>query len=331
MSGRSTVPPMAPATKNAGTITNVVLNGTTQATGINYNFPLLQPATLSGQVTDDGKNDCTQDSCDQGLAGVTVTLAGKNYLGISVTATATTDSNGDYSFSNVAPSNGSGYTVTVTPPSGFTATAAWAGSNNGSTDGKVSSKTTICSIALDGCGDDAIGYDFSLVGSSACNTQTQNCSYWCGSQGQSLIHCFDGGSSSTNLGNWLAANCPNLFGGLKGCTNSQIASYCKSWSNGSSGQKACAQVLSTALCAYATNSNLGGSYGSSYGFGVSQNGFGASTWNVGSYGSGIGLSNNHTYSVVALLSQIDGYCSNGSISSSKVSTVNSLCSGINGY
>ena len=307
-------------------VTGIVLNGTTQSTGINYNFPLLEPASISGQVIDDGLQDCQQDSCDQGLEQVTVTLTGTTYAKASVTMMTTTGMCGDYTFANLAPGT---YTVTVSPPSGFSADADWVGTDNGNSDGKASSKSTICNIALGGCGDEAINYVFSLVGSASCSSQTQGCSYWCGSQGQQLINNCNGNSSCTQLGNWLASVCPNLFGKLEGCTNSQIASYCKQWSTSNSNQQACAQVLSTALCAYVTNSNLCGNTGASYGFSVSGNGLGASTYNVGQYGQSIGLSNSQTCSIDAILSQIDGNCSNGSISNYCVSSVNKLCSNIN--
>jgi hypothetical protein len=174
----------------------------------------------------------------------------------------------------------------VTPPSGFTADAVSVGTVNGSTDGSAASNhASVSSIVLGGCSSTGINYNFSLIGSGVTTCQTQTSTYWCGSQGQSLINCLNGGSSRTNLGNWLAATCPNLFGNLKGCTNSQVASYCNTLSNGNSNQKACGQVLTTALCAYVTDSNLAGNSGQSYGFTVSANGLGTNTWNIGSNGS----------------------------------------------
>src|SRR5262249_52775846 len=86
-------------------------------------------------------------------------------------------------------------------------------------------------------------YNFGMIGSSVCRGQTGGTSFWCDSDGQSLIKCLNGGSKRTNLGDWLAATCPNLFGSQKGCTNSQVASYCKTLSGGNSNQRACAEVL----------------------------------------------------------------------------------------
>ena len=112
------------------------------------------------------------------------------------------------------------------------------------------------------------------VSSGVCPGQTAPLSYWCGSQGQSLINCLNGGSSCTNLGSWLANTCPNLFGNLSRCTNSQVASYCNTLNSGNSNQQACGQVLATAISCYVTNSNLAGNAGQSCGFNVTSNGTG---------------------------------------------------------
>lgn len=53
------------------------------------------------------------------IAGVTVTLSGTDAYGNAVNLSATTDSNGNYSFGDLSPSNGSGYTVTEAQPAGF--------------------------------------------------------------------------------------------------------------------------------------------------------------------------------------------------------------------
>ncbi len=167
------------------------------------------------------------------------------------------------------------------------------------------------------------------VSAGVCNGQTAPLSFWCGSQGQSLINCFNGGSSSTNLGNWLASACPNLFGSLSHCTNSQIASYCNTLNNGNANQQACGQVLATAISCYTTNSNLAGNAGQSCGFTVTSNGTGACNYNVGSNGSGLGVANNSSCSVSGLLHQIDSQSCNGAINSSAVNAASSICGAIN--
>ncbi|MHC5537608.1 beta strand repeat-containing protein [Singulisphaera rosea] len=163
---------------------------------------------------------------------------------------------------------------------------------------------------------------------SSCTGQVQGVSYWCGTQGQNLIKCLNGSSSCTNLGNWLASSCPNLFGNLKGCSNSYIASYCKTLSTGTTNQKACGQVLATALCAYVTDRDLAGTSGASYGFAITGNGFGSSSWNVGTNGSAIGLTNNRICNIIDLICQVDSQWQNGSFGTA-CSAVNSIFTGVN--
>ncbi len=52
------------------------------------------------------------------IAGTTVTLTGKDEFGNPVSETTTTAANGQYSFNGLYPSDGSGYTITETPPTG---------------------------------------------------------------------------------------------------------------------------------------------------------------------------------------------------------------------
>ncbi|MGO9913957.1 MAG: hypothetical protein ACLQIB_04485, partial [Isosphaeraceae bacterium] len=167
------------------------------------------------------------------------------------------------------------------------------------------------------------------MGSSAVTTgQTAAISFWTNTasgKGQALINSLNGGSSATNLGNWLATVCPNSFGSLAGQTNAQVATYVKSLSSSS----AIAQVMATALAAYVTDSSLAGTVATSYGFTVSTYGTGVSTYNVGSNGSALGLSNNTAYSLVTLLAAIDSETSNGVINSSASSAANTVFTAIN--
>jgi protocatechuate 3,4-dioxygenase beta subunit len=85
--------------------------------GTNNNFGELKVGELSGRVFNDssaaGFNNGVQDPGEPGIAGVTISLSGVDYSGAPVTASATTDQNGDYKFSNLAPGT---YTITKTPP-----------------------------------------------------------------------------------------------------------------------------------------------------------------------------------------------------------------------
>ncbi len=145
-------------------ITTIVL-GDGQA-GINYYFGDVKPVTVGGEVYED-KNDSGvyNSSNDVGIAGVSLTLSGTNDLGTSITATATTNSSGVYSFTT--DSNGNvlrpgTYTITETVPSGYLARAATVGTVNGSSDGSVVSSSKIGSIAL-GDGQAGINYYFGDV------------------------------------------------------------------------------------------------------------------------------------------------------------------------
>ncbi len=69
------------------------------------------------------------------IAGTTVTLTGTDDFGHSVSATTTTDANGNYSFTGLNPSNAAGYTVTETPPASDShvgQTSTTSGANAGS-------------------------------------------------------------------------------------------------------------------------------------------------------------------------------------------------------
>jgi hypothetical protein len=168
-----------------------------------------------------------------------------------------------------------------------------------------------------------------MAGSNVGQSQTAATSFWSGSTGQTLIKSLNGGSNSTNLGNWLATICPNFFGNLQGQTNASVASYVKSLSSSSAN----AQVLATALAAYVTDSSLVGSTAAlaqADGFTVTAYGVGVNTYNVGSNGSALGLTNNTSYSIITLLEAIVGEASNGVINYSAYSAANTLFAKING-
>ena len=67
--------------------------------------------------------------------------------------------------------------------------------------------------------------------------------------------------------------------------------------------------MAGALADYATSTTLaGGSMAAGYGFNVSTAGTGAKTYNVGSNGTAIGLSNNTSYTVAQLLQAANAKC-----------------------
>ncbi|MFZ1983427.1 MAG: SdrD B-like domain-containing protein [Desulfatitalea sp.] len=102
-----------------------------------FNFGELQAASLSGRVYFDANLNSSYDA-GEALAGVTITLTGMDDQGTAVNSVATTQADGTYSFTDLRPSNGTGYTITETQPNGI---GNFSG-NTGTQVGTVSSVQT---------------------------------------------------------------------------------------------------------------------------------------------------------------------------------------------
>lgn len=150
-----------------------------------------------------------------------------------------------------------------------------------------------------------------MIGRGECCTcrpgsgQTATIGYWQNKNGQNLLKSLNGGENSTQLGNWLAATFPNMFGSLSGKTNGEVASICrevfktKKKNRGIAGPaKLDSQVMGTAFALYVTNGTLAGQTAEAYGFLVTENGLAAATVNVGE--SGIAF-NVLDYSVITVM------------------------------
>ncbi|TWU59988.1 Serine-aspartate repeat-containing protein D precursor [Rubripirellula tenax] len=91
-------------------------------TAVSYNFGEVVESTVSGYVYHDTDNDGERTG-EVGLGGVTITLTGTDDLGNVVNRTTTTSavsgSEGYYEFANLRPSNGSGYRISETTPTGY--------------------------------------------------------------------------------------------------------------------------------------------------------------------------------------------------------------------
>lgn len=135
---------------------------------------------------------------------------------------------------------------------------------------------------------------------------TATIGFWQNKNGQAIIN---GAPNSPALGNWLAANLPCLFGYLAGDSDAQVAAdYVNVFKNGGS-PKTLAQIYCGALACYFTSTNLGGgSLPAKYGFNQSPGGTGNKLFNVGTYGTAIGLQNNTSYTVLQLLQAANKYC-----------------------
>jgi uncharacterized repeat protein (TIGR01451 family) len=170
------------------------------------------------------------------------------------------------------------------------------------------------------------------------NHEAATIDFWHNNNGQALINSFNGGSTATKLGNWLAGLMPNTFGAsagannLTGKTNAQVAAYDQNLYGMSGTQRAYAQVLATALAVYATDSSLaGGTMASSDGFivGNAGTGTGSKTYNVGSSGAAIGVPNNTTLTVLQILQDQDARNTGGAGVIPDLSDSNTLFNGIN--
>lgn len=82
------------------------------------NFGLIK-STLTGSVFNDRDGNGIKDPGEDGIAGVTLTLTGKDTFGNPVLITVTTGPDGSFSFVDLMPSDGNGYTITETQPTGW--------------------------------------------------------------------------------------------------------------------------------------------------------------------------------------------------------------------
>ena len=95
-------------TNGASSTDNYFETATVSINGTDY---LVSKATTAASLT--------TTTTGSPIAGTTVTLTGKDEFGNTVSKTTTTGSSGQYSFTGLNPSNAAGYTVTETPPAGY--------------------------------------------------------------------------------------------------------------------------------------------------------------------------------------------------------------------
>jgi hypothetical protein len=132
---------------------------------------------------------------------------------------------------------------------------------------------------------------------------TATIGFWQNKNGQGLIL---GASNAPALANWLAGTFPCLYGtssssNLTGKANSVIADRFVTLFKGST-PKTDAQVMCLALGCYFTSTSLGGGTGPvKFGFNQTPGGTGVKMFNVGSYGTSLGLQNNTSYTILQIL------------------------------
>ncbi|WZO99346.1 choice-of-anchor Q domain-containing protein [Isosphaeraceae bacterium EP7] len=117
--------------------------------------------------------------------------------------------------------------------------------------------------------------------------QTAGIGFWASNNGQTLINDLGTDRAGiSNVGKWLAAQFPNLFGSLAKATPNGVWNYCQTQFGTSATPKLEAQVMATALSAFTTNTAtlnttaLGQSTARRYNFRIDPNssGLGTQTW-----------------------------------------------------
>ena len=225
-------------TSGTGSVSWIGLNS--NSAGNNYNFGELKPtSTISGTVYADKNYDDTFNSCDTGLAGVTVNLV--NAAGKTV-ATTSSGCNGAYTFTGVTAGV---YSIVEVKPSGYTLEYG----NTGSAGGTVGIGS-VTSITL-GSGVNATGYNLGQVKSAS------SCGYYCTGSGQGQIQSDCGWGWSSNLYSWLSKNCSSVCNSGNGWGNSywgqsnySVASFCSSLQSQYGANSMQCQLLTAALDSY---------------------------------------------------------------------------------
>jgi subtilase family serine protease len=130
-----------------------------------------------------------------------------------------------------------------------------------------------------------------------------------------VINSFNGGSTATALGNWLASTYPKLFGAsnpytgtsLAGLTNAGVAQvYLNLWNPSGVTKNTYVQAFAVALGVYADSSSLGwNTTAQQKGFVLVTGGGGSAMYNVGSNGAAFGVANNTSLPVSTILQTLN--------------------------
>jgi uncharacterized membrane protein len=288
-------------------------------------------SSLSGLVFEDFNDDGQVDFGEQGIAGVSITLSGTDDLGNSVRLSQKTDAAGTYLFANLRPGS---YTLTETQPAGY-----GQGIDSVGTAGGSLAATDQFFVQL-GQGVHGLNYNYGErppAGAGVQHGQTAGIGFWNNHNGQALIKRLNGGTGH-QLGDWLAATLPNMYGAsagsnnLAGKSNADIAAFFQAEFS-QTGPKLDAQVLATALSVYVTNATLDSTQvAAQYGFTVSGDGVGTATFNVGTSGDAFGVANNSTLTVMDLLLATDAQAVRGVLyngNSTKRHEANTVYSALN--
>ncbi len=160
----------------ATSVTTPAFTGIAVGSAVAFGYNLLESpippgASISGTVFNDLNANSTLDTGEPGIAGVTITLTGTSDTGTAVNLTATSDANGNYTFSNVPPVTSSGgYTLTGSPAINFNAENAIPGSGNSLGFAGVSTGNNSLGQVYANGGDVLVNYNFARTAATAAQT-----------------------------------------------------------------------------------------------------------------------------------------------------------------
>jgi len=294
--------------QDSNEITGIDVSGTgTAASAADYLFAEIGGSDIFGRVWRDLNNDGEINFGEVGITGVMLTLSGTDDRGNSVSDTAITGGDGSYALVDRRPGT---YMIQETQPAGF--------DDGQESLGEVTDLGLPTAVADPGFidGNDKFSgvqlvpksegdmYNFGerpQAGDPIGDSVTATIGFWHNKNGQALIESLNGIPTSTQLGDWLAATFPSMYGpgafydaargddqdmNLTGKTNEEVAQIFKylhkrnkKTAVAGGPPKVDAQVL--ALAVYSTSKDLaGGDYAASYGFNTSADGIGYTTFNV---------------------------------------------------
>lgn len=311
--------------QDSNQITGITV-ATTGEGGTGYDFAEIEPAEAVGLVWQDFNNDGEVNFGEKAIEGVTINLTGTDDRGNAVALSTETDVDGIYLFFDLRPGT---YQISEVQPAGFDDGIDALGTINGSPAGDGSVNDVFSALVLTP-GAVVENYNFGErppAGAEVTSGQTATIGFWQNNNGQALIEALNGGPESTQLGDWLAATFSNMYGvnagdnNLTGKTNTQVAEFYSDLFRrkkkeaeqlGLGGPvKLDAQILAVALAAYVTSETLAGTTAAGYGFLVTENGVGVSTFNVGSTGSAFGVDDDSDVAVLDLLLAVNDRTVNG--------------------
>jgi hypothetical protein len=286
-----------------------------------YLFAEIRPSAVLGLVWEDFNDDGQVNFGEKAIAGVTVELTGTDDRGNAVSVSTLSDSDGIYSVGLLRPGI---YSVRQVQPDGFVDGRDALGTVNGDPSGDASMNDLFSAVVLPGPDSVAEDYNFGerpVASGGVSAGQTATIGFWQNNNGQALIRALNGGPTATQLGDWLAATFPNMYGAsagasnLAGQTNAQVAEFYRTLfrRNGGTNQalglagpaKMDAQIMAVALAVYVTNETLAGAAAEPFGFVVTATGVGTRTFDVGGSGAAFGVADGSNVAVLDLLLATD--------------------------